>query len=407
MTVPRPGPANAQAGGHQPGASRNLLLLLIAMTAIGPLSLNILVPAVPGLAVALATDTGSVQLTISLYLLGLAGAQLVLGPLSDRLGRRPVVLAGLALAMISSVAAIAASSIGSLVMARVMQALGASTGLVIGRAIIRDLVDRERTASMIGLVSTVMVVAPMVAPLIGGILDTAFGWKSIFILIAGASAFVLGWAALVLPETRPERARETSSLRRDLRALIGSASFIGYVLSGALASASFFTFLGGAPHVVITMMGRSSAEYGVWFVVNSIGYMAGTFFTSRAVTRYGVDRMIRWGLLLQLVACLAAAAIGDLLFWLGPAVIFIPQVLISFGNGIVIPNAVAAAVSVRPDVAGTASGIAGFVQMAFGAAVAQLAGWMLGGASTALPMTLTMVAVSVAGVAAFALLVRR
>ena len=266
----------------------------------------------------------------------------MLGPLSDRFGRRPVVLAGLALAMISSVAAIAASSIGSLVIARVMQALGASTGLVIGRAIIRDLVDRERTASMIGLVTTVMVVAPMVAPLIGGILDTAFGWKSIFILIAGASAFVLGWAALVLPETRPERARgSVIALVAICARSSRSASFIGYVLSGAFASASFFAFLGGAPHVVVTMMGRSSAEYGVWFVVNSVGYMAGTFITSRPSTRYGVDRMIRWGLVLQLVACLAAAALGDLLFWLGPAVIFIPQVLISFGNGIVIPNAVA------------------------------------------------------------------
>jgi DHA1 family bicyclomycin/chloramphenicol resistance-like MFS transporter len=391
---------------RRPDASGGLLLLLIAMTALGPLSLNILVPAVPGLVTALATDTASVQLTVSLYLVGLAAAQLVLGPLSDRFGRRPVVLAGLTLAMASSAAAIAASSIEGLVVARVAQALGASTGLVIGRAIIRDLVDRERTASMIGLVSTVMVVAPMLAPLIGGILDTAFGWESIFVLIAVTSALVLGWAVLVLPETRPQRI-PGSSFWPDLRALVMSASFIGYVLAGALASASFFTFLGGAPHVVVTMMGRSSAEYGLWFVVNSIGYMAGTFTTSRIVTRYGVDRMIRWGLLLQLAACAAAALLGDLLFWLGPAIIFIPQIIISFGNGIVIPNAVAAAVSVRPDVAGTASGIAGCGQMAVGAAVAQLVGWMLAGASTALPMTLTMVAVSVAGVIAFTLLVRR
>jgi DHA1 family bicyclomycin/chloramphenicol resistance-like MFS transporter len=392
---------------QKPGASRGLVLLLIAMTALGPLSLNILVPAVPGLVSVLATDAGSVQLTISLYLLGLAGAQLVLGPLSDRFGRRPVVLAGLALALISSLAAIAASSIGSLIVARVGQALGASTGLVIGRAIIRDLVDRERTASMIGLVSTVMAVAPMVAPLIGGILDTAFGWESIFIFIAAASAIVLGWAIPVLPETRPARIREASHFWPDLRALVGTPSFIGYVLSGAFASAAFYTFLGGAPHVVVTMMGRTSAEYGIWFVVNSIGYIAGAFITSRRVSRYGVDRMIRWGLLLQFVVGVAAVVLGDVLFWLGPAVIFIPQTLISFGNGIVISNAVAAAVSVRPEIAGTASGIAGFVQMALGAAVAQFAGWVVAGASTALPMTLTTVAVSTAGVAAFALLVRR
>jgi DHA1 family bicyclomycin/chloramphenicol resistance-like MFS transporter len=408
VNVHQPSPASSREISEQkPGASRGLVLLLIAMTALGPLSLNILVPAVPGLVSKLATDAGSVQLTISLYLLGLAGAQLVLGPLSDRFGRRPVVLAGLALTVVASVAAIAASSIGSLIIARVGQALGASTGLVIGRAIIRDLVDRERTASMIGLVSTVMAVAPMVAPLIGGILDTAFGWESIFILIAALSAVVLGWAVLVLPETRPERVREASSFWPDLRALLGTPSFIGYVLSGAFASAAFFTFLGGAPHVVVTMMGRTSAEYGIWFVVNSIGYIAGAFITSRRVSRYGVDRMIRWGLLLQLVIGVTAVVLGDALFWLGPAVIFIPQTLISFGNGIVISNAVAAAVSVRPEVAGTASGISGFVQMAMGAAVAQFAGWVLAGASTALPMTLTVVAVSLAGVTAFALLVRR
>jgi len=408
VNVHQPSPASSRETSEQkPGASRNLLLLLIAMTALGPLSLNILVPAVPGLVTALATDAGSVQLTISLYLLGLAASQLVLGPLSDRFGRRPVVLAGLALTLIASVAAIAAASIGGLIVARIGQALGASTGLVIGRAIIRDLVDRERTASMIGLVSTVMVVAPMMAPLIGGILDTAFGWHSIFILLAVLSALVLGWAVLVLPETRPERARDTATFWPDLRALIGNASFIGYVLSGALASGAFFTFLGGAPHVVVTMMGRSSAEYGLWFLANSIGYMLGTFITSRTVTRFGVDRMIRWGLLVQLAACVTAAAFVDALFWIGPAVIFLPQIVISFGNGIVIPNAVAAAVSVRPEVAGTASGITGFVQMALGAAVAQFAGWVLAGASTALPMTLTVVAVSLAGVTAFALLVRR
>jgi MFS transporter, DHA1 family, multidrug resistance protein len=408
VNVQRPSPPHAQDISRQkPGASRNLLFLLIAMTALGPLSLNILVPAVPGLVTALATDAGSVQLTISLFLLGLAVAQLVLGPLSDRFGRRPVVLAGLALALIASLAAIAASNIGGLIAARVAQALGASTGLVIGRAIIRDLVDRERTASLIGLVSTVMVVAPMMAPLIGGILDTAFGWTSIFVLLAACSALVLAWALMVLPETRPERVREASSFWPDLRALVASPSFVGYVLSGALASGAFYTFLGGAPHVVVTMMGRSSAEYGLWFVANSIGYMLGTFITSRTVTRFGVDRMIRWGLLLQLAACVTAALFVDALFWIGPAVIFIPQIVISFGNGIVIPNAVAAAVSVRPEVAGTASGITGFVQMAVGAAVAQFAGWVLAGSSTALPMTLITVAVSLTGVVSFMLLVRR
>ena len=175
----------------------------MAMTAIGPATLNILVPALPGLVTRLASDTGTVQLMLSLYLLSLATAQLLLGPLSDRFGRRPVVLAGLALSVVASLAAIAASSIGALIGARVVQAVGASTGIVIGRAIIRDLYERDRAAAMIGLVTTAMVIAPMVSPLIGGILDTAFGWEAIFLFIAAFSGAVLLWAALVLPETRP------------------------------------------------------------------------------------------------------------------------------------------------------------------------------------------------------------
>jgi len=178
---------------------RRLLPLLMAMTAIGPATLNILVPALPGLVARLASDTGTAQLTLSLYLLSLAAAQLLLGPLSDRFGRRPVVLAGLTLDVVASLGAIAASSIRALIMARVIQAVGASTGIVIGRAIIRDLYERERAAAMIGLVTTAMVISP----LIGGILDTAFGWEAIFLFIAAFSGAVLLWAAAVLPETRP------------------------------------------------------------------------------------------------------------------------------------------------------------------------------------------------------------
>ena len=178
----------------------------MAMTAIGPATLNILVPALPGLITRLATDTGTVQLTLSLYLLSLATAQLLLGPLSDRFGRRPVVLAGLALAVLASLAAIATSSIGALIAARIVQAVGASTGIVIGRAIIRDLYERDRAAAMIGLVTTAMVIAPMIAPLVGGILDTAFGWEAIFLFIALFSGAVLLWAVVVLPETRPANA---------------------------------------------------------------------------------------------------------------------------------------------------------------------------------------------------------
>ncbi len=369
-----------------------LLALLIAMTAIGPATLNMLVPALPGLVEQFGTDTGTVQLTLSLYLLSLAGAQLVLGPLSDRFGRRPVVLAGLALAVVSSFAAMAASSINALIAVRIVQAIGAATGVVIGRAIIRDLYERDRAAAMIGLVTTAMVIAPMVAPLIGGILDTAFGWEAIFLFIALFGAGVLVWAVLFLPETRPAVvAGAPTMLWQHWRALLGNAKFHGYVLAGALGSAPFFTFIGGGPHVVVTMMGRTSAEYGLWFAVTSLGYMSGNFTASRLSQQLGVDTMIMAGVGFELVGASLTAALVATIPDAGPAIIFLPQFVISYGNGLLLPNAIAGAVSVRPQAAGAASGVAGFTQMALGAASTQLVTMALAGATTAMPMAWMMV----------------
>ncbi len=384
-----------------------LLALLMAMTAIGPATLNILVPALPHLVERLATDAGTAQLTLSLYLLSLATAQLLLGPLSDRFGRRPVVLAGLSLAVVAALAALAASSIGALIAVRTLQAVGASTGIVIGRAIIRDLYARERAAAMIGLVTTAMVIAPMVAPLIGGVLDTVFGWQAIFLFLALFSGAVLAWAMAVLPETRPAAiAPAQVALRHEWRALLGQPKFYGYVLAAALGSAPFFTFLGGGPHVVVTLMGRSSAEYGIWFALTSLGYMSGNFTVSRLSQRFGVDTMIVGGIACELAGAmlaLAAAAFPGA----GPATIFLPQLVISYGNGLLLPNAIAGAVSVRPQAAGTASGMTGFAQMATGAAATQLVTLTLDRAVTAIPMSLMMLLEVLATALAFRLLARR
>jgi MFS transporter, DHA1 family, multidrug resistance protein len=384
----------------------SLLLLLMAMTAIGPLSLNILVPALPGLAVKLGTDTGTVQLTVSLFLVGLATSQLLLGPLSDRFGRRPVVLAGLALTTISSAAAIAASSVTGLIALRVVQALGASTGVVIGRAIIRDLFARERAASMIGLVATVMVVAPMVAPLIGGILDVTLGWAAIFVFVTLVSGAVLAWAVIVLPETRvQDPMSQEGSFFAQTGKLAATPAFLGYVLCAALGSAPFFVFLGGAPHAVVSIMGRSSADYGLWFMVTSVGYMAGNFTASRTSVRYGADALILWGVIIELAGAATTLAVVLLLPHGGPGTIFLPYLLVSFGNGLLLPNAIAGAVSVRPQSAGTASGITGFIQMGLGAVAAQMMGHLLEHATTALPMAIAIVGVVVAAAVAFLTLI--
>jgi DHA1 family bicyclomycin/chloramphenicol resistance-like MFS transporter len=363
------------------------LALLMAMTAIGPATLNMMVPALPGLTTTLGTDAGTVQLTLSLFLLSLASAQLLLGPLSDRFGRRPVVLGGIAITVLASLAGIAASSISALIAVRIIQAIGAATGIVMSRAIIRDLFERERAAAMIGLVTTAMVIAPMVSPMIGGVLDTTFGWQAIFLFITCFSATVWVWAAVTLPETRPKGFEHTSgAFVRDTRTLLGNKKFLGYVLAAALGSAPFFTFLGGGPHIVVTMMGRPSIEFGFWFALTSLGYMGGNFSASRLSQRFGIDAMIVTGIAIEFVGAILTVLLVAIAPDAGPIIIFVPQAIIAFGNGMMLPNAIAAAVSIRPQAAGTASGITGFTQMALGASATQAASIVMSHVATPMPM---------------------
>ncbi len=386
-----------------------LLALLMAMTAVGPLSLNILVPALPGLASRTGAGPEFTQLAVSLYLFGLAFSQLVLGPLSDRFGRRPVVLAGLCLTVFSSVAGIAATSVGGIIVARVLQSLSASAGLVIGRAIIRDLYDREHAASMIGWVTTAMVVAPMISPMIGGILDTAFGWESIFIFVALLSTGIAVWAFWMLPETKPDHVTSggMGQFLADTKALLASGAFNGYVLVAALGSATFFAFLGGGPYVVVAMMGRTSAEYGVWFALTALAYLLGNLVTARHAPRYGIDTMIRAGLAIELIGAVFSILAVVAMPAGGPEIVFLPQCFLSFGNGLLLPTAIAGAISVRPHASGTASGISGFTQFAIGAISAQAMSHALLGASTPLPLALALIALAAAAALSFVALVRK
>ena len=385
-----------------------LLALLIAITAVGPLSLNILAPAMPGLIGTLGAGAGTVQLTLSLFLLGMAVSQLVLGTLSDRFGRRPVMLAGLALTVVASFAALATTSIAGLIVARTAQAFGATAGIVIGRAVVRDLYDRDRAASMIGWVTMAMVVAPMIAPLIGGALDTALGWHAIFAFLGLFAAAVFVWALFELRETRTVATGEGfAHFLAASGSLLTDRAFLGYALVAAFNSAMFFTFIGGAPHVVVTIMHRSSAEYGVWFLVISLAYMFGNFAAGRWSAKFGVDFMVRAGV----AVTVAGAAIG--IVWMlieparGPEVIMVPQMIIGFASGFMLPSALAGAVSVRPQAAGAAAGITGFMQMGLGAATAQLIGHLLDGAPTGLPLAAIVLVLCACGLVAFFALARK
>ncbi len=375
---------------------KRLLPVLVIVSMIGPLALNILQPSLPGLAASLGASRQEVQLTLSLFLASQAVSMLFMGGLADRFGRRPVLLAGLGLYVAASIAAVFTTSVIMLIAARIMQAFGSTAGLTISRTVVRDLAPRDAAASMIGYVTMGMVVAPLIAPALGGFLDDRFGWRAIF-LVCMALGVVAGLIALrQLPETRPAAitGQTTAQMLARSRELVRDARFRGYALGASLTSAVFFTFLGGAPYLVIEAMGMPKTAYGLWFICISMGYMVGNFCSGRFSVRYGIDRMIRIGNVLGMagVAILAALALIPVMH---PAAIFVPNILMSIGNGFLLPNAVAGAVSVDPKAAGAAAGLTGFMQMAMGAAGSYAAGLVTSGSP--LPMALMMVAFSALG----------
>jgi DHA1 family bicyclomycin/chloramphenicol resistance-like MFS transporter len=374
-------------------ARRPSFLILVTISAIGPLALNIFMPSMPGLQQAFGISYGTVQLTLTLYLIGMAACQLFYGPMSDRLGRRPLLLFGLSLFVLASLMAAMAPTIETLIAARLLQAIGGAAGIVLARAMVRDVYDREKSASVIAYVTMAFVAAPMVAPVIGGLLDKTSGWQASFWLLAvlGAGALLASWRSL--PETHLVRDRGSHgfNLLTGAAHLFRLRRFRGYAATLALSSSVFFAFLGGAPHVMMDVLQRTPLEYGVWFIVISLGYMCGNFLSGRYAERFGIDQMMLAGNAFTLVGgvlCLAAAISG----FLSPITLFVPMAFAAFGNGLTIPNGTAGAISVDPRVTGAAAGWSGFTQMACGAAASQLVGslqdgwpyavfWFMAGAS--------------------------
>ena len=378
---------------------RALFAVLIACAAIGPMSMHILLPSLPGLQRVFATDFATVQLTLTLYLVGLAGAQLVYGPLSDRFGRRPVLLAGLSLYLGGSLVCVLAPTIEVLIAGRIVQAIGGCAGLVLGRAIVRDLFERERAASMLAYITMAMVVAPMLAPTVGGFLEVWFGWSAIFIFFIGAGASVLLAAALFLPETHDARPEVSGPYQMavSFAALLGRRTFLGYAFHLAFATGVWMSFIGGAPYVTIELLGCSPNEYGLYFIAAAAMYAVGNYTAGRISQRVGSDRMILAG---NCVATFSAVMLGGFVVGgaITPFTLFFSVAVLSFGQGLSIPNAFAGAVSVDPQRIGAASGLAGFLQMAIAAACSFLVGALLAG--TAVPMAAMMIALAVLAFAA-------
>ena len=347
--------------------------ILVAISAIGPLALNLLVPSMPGLEKTFGVPYGTVQLTLTLYLIGMAVCQLIYGPASDRFGRRPLLLAGLSLFFIASVLAAIAPTIEALIAARLIQAIGGSAGIVLARAMVRDVFSREKSASVISYITMAFVVAPMIAPVLGGFLEQYAGWRTGFWLLAAIGASVLSAAWITLPETHTDRQGGSQNFFRNAGKLFALPRFRGYAFTLAFTSCVFFAFLGGAPHIMIDILRRPPLEYGLWFATISASYMVGNFLSGHYTQKVGIDRMIMAGCIVTVLGgflCLAAAISG----LLSPPTLFIPMALAAFGNGLTIPNGTAGAISVDPRMTGAAAGWSGFTQMGFGAAASQLVG---------------------------------
>src|SRR5580693_2920756 len=386
--------------------SRITLLLLVAMTGVAPISLYMLVPALPELATTFGRDISIAQMTVSLYMVGIACSQIIMGPLSDRFGRRPVLLAGLGLMVAASAGCIFAETLPQLIAARFFQALGGASGMVVSRAIIRDLYQRERISSMISLVIAVMMIAQMLSPLTGGLLENAFGWRAIFYATTAMSLAVAVAIALALPETRRERLA-SASFRRDVGGLLTSRAFIGYMLCQVLASQIIFTFAGGAPYIVITHMGRAGAEYGAWFAIIGFAYLVGNLFCVRFAPRHSLEKLIWFGLALQLLGSFLNLVWGIAGLNQSPSWLFGTQMLVMFANAFVMSNSAAGAISVRPEAAGTASGAMGFLQMGLGSFISQFGAYLGGHFTTPVPLNAAVFILSIACASTMVFLVPR
>jgi MFS transporter, DHA1 family, multidrug resistance protein len=372
--------APAAAGSAVTPVSPVFMALLVGMTALAPLSMQIFVPALPAIQRGFEVPTGVAQLALSLSILANAFATLSYGPLSDRFGRRPAVLAGLGLFVVGSVMCALAPTIDLLIVGRVVQAAGGAAGMVMARAIVRDLYEREHAAAMIAYLTMAMVVAPMLAPSVGAVLMDLSDWRAIFVALTVVGMLLVWGARLRLIETRAGAGLGSGarSLMAGAGRLLRSGAFIAYVLQSTFSMSTFFAFVSGAPYFVIDVLERPATEYGLYFILVSVGYMAGNFTAARVTRRVGLDRMIVLGSSLALVVVALVLGLLLTLPW-APVLLFGPMMLGSFASGLAMPNAQAGAISVDPALAGTASGVAGFTQLLVAALVSQAVGMLQNG----------------------------
>ena len=357
-----------------------LTALLAALTAIGPLTTDMYLPSLPDIARIFQVSAAQVQLTISSYLVGFAAGQLIYGPLSDRYGRKPVLLGANVLFFVATALCAAAPSNTLLIVARALQAVGGCGGIVLARAIVRDLYSGSCAGRELSLIASVMALAPVIAPLIGGVLHSAFGWRSSFILLAvfGIALTAAVWRSL--PETMEKSGREPTSLTSTIRVFgrfLADANFVANMGLVVFSFGGLFAWISGTSFVLQNLYGLGPIEFGVAFAIGSVGYMSGAMLAARIVGPLGLDRTMGIGA--------GALAAGGLLMAAAVALklptalsLIIPMAIYLAGMGLVLGQAIAGAMAPYKRNAGAASSLLGFTQQSGAALCGAVVGHLLG-----------------------------
>lgn len=384
-----------------------LWALLTVLIAYQPFSTDTLLPALPALTGAFATTEAVIQWTLSGFFIGLAVGQLFYGPLSDRFGRRPVLMAGIGVYFVGSLACLFAPTVETLIAARFVQALGACAAPTIARAVVRDLYERAAAARALAYLGASMGLIPAVAPIIGSYLLTAFGWQSIFGFMTVIAVLTMLALLVAFTETNRHRSADALDLRRmaaSYRSLLGEREFVGFAATVAVIMCALVMFVSGSPFVLIRQFGISAESYGYYFAAIAIAYSLGTVLAGRLTVRVGIERMV----LIGGVIGVAAAAVMVVLAWSRvehPAAVIAPVIAFMVCIGFVAPNGFAGAISPYPTMAGAASSLLGFFQLGLAAVatvlVANTVGWSMASMAT------MMLALALASLALYYLLIWR
>ncbi len=370
--------------------TRMFALSLASIALMGPLAVHAFMPVIPAVKVGLQISDSLAQLTFSVALFGMAAATLVYGALADRYGRRPVLLSGLAFFLIGSLASLFAVSVTTLVIGRLLQAVGAGCGLTLVRTIARDAYGPDKLVKVLAYLTMFYTIGPMIAPVASGLLVDHFGWRGVFALALAGGAVIATGAFLTIYETRPAPGSGAIGARPSMLGgfgvLFSHLRFVAFVCQTGFSTGAFMVTASAASFIMKETLHRPAAEYGYWFLTFPAGYLMGNFVSSRVGARARIETMVLIGSILSLasaiVLCVLLAA--DVVT---PLSVFGPGFLITFAQGIALPYGQAGAMAIEPRLAGTASGVGVCLQNLFGAMTTQTYGLLADG--TVWPLIIT------------------